>query len=133
MVDQTARRGDHDLRGALQGAELDADVLTAIDGNHVHMRHRYRKMLNGFGDLDCQFARRRKDEHGCFALFELQVRKQRQGKGRGLTRSRLSGAKEVFPRKENRDRFGLNRRWSLVSGVFDAFKNFGRKSQIAEF
>ena len=77
MVDEAARRGDDDVGLALEGAQLDGDVLTAVDGNHVDLGHLDGVLRDGFGHLDGKFARGRKDEDGGTAPGKVDARKER--------------------------------------------------------
>ena len=71
VVDEASGGRDDDVRLALEGAELDGDVLTAVDGDHVDVRHLGRVLRDGFGHLDGELARRREDEDGCLVSGEV--------------------------------------------------------------
>ena len=60
------------LDGSLEGSELYGDVLSAINRNHVYLRHLGGVLLDGFGHLDCEFAGRREHEHRGFVTVEIE-------------------------------------------------------------
>ncbi len=51
-------RADDDVRAALQALQLRRIALAAVDRQHVEAGHLRGVFLEGFGDLDGQFARR---------------------------------------------------------------------------
>ena len=63
MVDKAPRSRNDNVRGTLECAHLDGDVLPAVNRNHVHLRELDGVLLDSFCHLDGKFARRREHEH----------------------------------------------------------------------
>ena len=109
MVQRAARRGDDGVGAALQGADLAAVLLPAVDRRHEHARVAA-VVVERFAHLKAEFTRGREDEkHGVFGFgadhvaLEERERKRRRssGAGGGL-------AQHVGAGKERGDRGFLN-------------------------
>jgi hypothetical protein len=84
VVDHAARGADDDVHAAAQRRQLRAVALAAVDRQHVEVLHVGGVALEGFGDLDRQFARRRQHQRLRRGLFDVDARQDRQREGGGL-------------------------------------------------
>ena len=132
VVNQAAWSGDHDVCLALEGAELYGDVLSAVNRNHMHLRHFGGILLDGFGYLDRKFAGRREHEHRGFVTVKVEPRKQRKRECGGLAGTGLGRAEQVCSLQQGGNRLRLNGRGCLVVQCLDGFKNFVCKSEVFE-
>ena len=60
VIHHAARRADDDMHAAIEFAELHVIILTAVDGDDAQARHGRGITFERFGDLNRQFARRRR-------------------------------------------------------------------------
>ena len=132
MVDEATRSSDHDICLALEGSQLHGDVLTAVNRNHMHLRHLGGVLLNRFGYLDGEFAGRREHEHRGFVAIEVEPRKERKRECRGLSCTSLGGAEQVSALQKGGNCLCLNGGGRLVVQCLDGFKNFVCKSEVFE-
>ena len=132
VVDEAARGRYDNVRLALEGAELYGDVLTAVNRNHMHLRHLGSVLLNRFGHLDGELACRRKHEHRGLVTVKVKSRKQRERECGGLAGTGLGGAEQVCSLQQGGNRLRLNGGGRLVVQCLDGFKNFVCKSEVFE-
>ncbi len=132
VVNEAARGGDHDVRLAFEGAQLHCDILPAVDGNYVHLRHLGGILLDSFRYLDGEFACRREHEHRGLMAVEVEPGKQRERESGCLAGTGLRRAEQVCSLQQCRDRLRLDGGGSLVVHRLDGFENFVGKSQVFE-
>ena len=132
MVNQTARGGNNDACLALEGAQLDCNILTAIDRNNSHVRHLDGVLLDGIRNLDGEFACRREHEHGRFTSVEVDARKERERECCRLACTGLCCSEKICSLQKRRDGLSLNGRGRFVTGELDGFENFRRETEIVE-
>ncbi len=117
MVDDAAGRADHDLHAALERTELRRIALAAVDRQYVETGQVGGVFLEGFGNLDREFARRRQHQRLRLLLRRIDPRQDRQRECGGLAGAGLGLAEHVAAREQRRDRGGLDRRGRLVADV----------------
>jgi hypothetical protein len=105
------------MGAARQRAQLHHHALAAVDRQHVEAGHVVGVFLQGLGDLDRQFARRRQDQGLRHGALEVDLLQQRQGKGGGLAGAGLGLAEQVVAGQQHGDAGGLDRRRSFVADV----------------
>ena len=132
MVYQTARCGNDDACLALEGAQLDSDILTAIDRNNRHVLHLDSVLLDGIRNLDRKFACRREHEHGRFTSVEVDARKERERECGRLACTGLRCSEKICSLQKRRDGLSLNGRGRFVAGELDGFENFRRETEIVK-
>jgi hypothetical protein len=114
VVDHAARGADDDLHAAAQRRQLRAVALAAVDRQHVEVLHVGGVALEGFGDLDRQFARRRQHQRLHGAALDVDARQDRQREGGGLAGTGLRLPQHVAAFHQQRNGGGLDRRRRLV-------------------
>lgn len=109
VVQRAARRGDDGVGAALQGADLAAVLLPAVDRRHEHARVAA-VVVERFAHLKAEFTRGREDEkHGVFGFGADHVAlEERERKGGGLPGAGGGLAQHVGAGKERGDRGFLN-------------------------
>ena len=115
VVHDATRRADNDMHAARQGTQLDHHALPAIHRQDMEAGHVVRVFLEGFGNLDGQFARRRQHQHLGHLFGEIESRQQRQGESRRLAGAGLRLAQQVASSEKMRDAGRLDRRRSFVA------------------
>ncbi|CCK04991.1 hypothetical protein BN129_3793 [Cronobacter sakazakii 701] len=78
VIQQTARRTDHNLRTLAQCAQLHVITLAAIQGHDVYAMHMFREIGHGFSNLNRQFAGRSQNQNLRRAQSFINVVEQRQ-------------------------------------------------------
>ena len=119
MIDDPARGADHDMHAALQRLQLRVVALAAVDRQHVEAGNLVGVTLEGFGDLDREFAGGREHQHLRLALLQIQPRQQRQREGSGLAGAGLGLPEHVATGQQRRNGRGLDRRRGFVSDFED--------------
>ncbi|CCJ86707.1 hypothetical protein BN133_3084 [Cronobacter dublinensis 582] len=77
VIQQTARRTDHNLRALAQCAQLHVITLAAVQGHDVYAMHMFREIRHSFSNLNRQFAGRCQHEDLRRAQGFVNVVKQR--------------------------------------------------------
>ena len=111
MIERAARRGDHDMGAAFEGADLLMHRRAAVKGQH-RKADALRVLVDRFGDLHRELARRY--QHDAAGLIRTGTAfadplQHRQRKRRGLAGAGAGLAEEVAPLEQQRDRLALHR------------------------
>jgi hypothetical protein len=125
-------RADDDVGAARQRAQLHHHALAAVDRQDVEAGHVVGVLLQGFGDLDRQFARRRQDQGLRHGALEVDLLQQRQGEGGGLAGAGLGLAEQVVAGQQHGDAGRLDRRGRLVADVGERLEQWRGKPEGVE-
>ena len=134
MVDQAARRGDDDVRAAvdLQGLRLEGDAADEEgDGEIMQLAQR----LEGLAHLVGQFAGGLEDEgarHAGAGAALFQKGEHGQHEGGGLAGARLGEAHHVAALEGGGDGLGLDGRGRGVTRGGDRFEGSGAQPELGE-
>jgi len=108
MIHHPARRADDDVSSTGKCAKLYDHALTTIDRQYMKAGHVVSVFLEGFGDLNRQFAGRGEDQNlRCF-FGQIQFGQHGQGKSSRLSCSCLGFTQKVASCQDVRDAGGLN-------------------------
>jgi hypothetical protein len=132
VVHDPARRADHDVHAATQGAELDAVGLAPVDREHVHARHVGGVPLERLTHLEGQLAGRGEDQGLRLLLAQVEPREDRQGERRGLAGAGLGQADDVTAGEQGGDRLRLDRRGCLVADLLHGTEHARVEAQVRE-
>ena len=132
VVHHAARSADHDVSAALQAHQLRRVALPAIDRQHMESLDPGRILLEGFGHLDREFARRHEHDDLRRAAPDLDATQQRQRKGGGLAGAGLRLADHVLAGQQHGDGGGLDRRRRLVADLRQRLEDWSAETQVAE-
>ena len=118
MVGPAPRRRDDDLGAALEGVDLLADGLPAVQADEPHALVADGDLAHLVGDLHCQLARRRED-HGLH-LLALGVDALNDGntESHGLASAGRGLGDDVLPLQHRRDAPGLHGGGGGIALVF---------------
>ena len=126
VIEQPPRRGDEDVRAALQLAVLLVEGDAADQQCDVELVV-LAVFLEVLGDLGGEFARRLEDQGARHARARtplLQQGQHRQHEARRLARPGLGDAQDVAALERRRNGADLNRGGFGVAGVFDCQQDF---------
>jgi len=134
VVDRPARRGDDDVEPAPQAAQLLADRLAAVHGEHPRAEAPPVAM-DRLGHLHRQLARRHEDEGQGRPLLRPpepaggESLEDRQGERRRLAGPRRGLGEEVATGQQRRDRLDLDRRRLLVAETGERLEQGGLQAE----
>ena len=132
VIEHAAGRADDDFGAAAQRANLLIHRRAAVDRHDVQVRA-LRVLVERFGDLHRQLARRHEHERADLAAAGLgvtrQLVEQRQRERRGLAGAGRGLAEHVAAGQQDRNGFALNRRGFFVAERGDGANERCRQSE----
>ena len=109
MIEQTARGGDDNMRGMLQGISLGAKGLPAAEHQNLDVRQAARQAAQLAGDLIGQLAGRAQHQRLGLETRRIDMLQQTQPKCGRFSAAGFCLHAHIFPREDRRQGGGLNR------------------------
>ena len=109
MIEQTARGGDDNMRGMLQGISLGAKGLPAAEHQNLDVRQAARQAAQLAGDLIGQLAGRAQHQRLGLEARRIDMLQQTQPKCGRFSAAGFCLHAHIFPREDRRQGGGLNR------------------------
>ena len=134
MIQQPARRRDHDVHALLQLRDLGVDADAAIDDRGTK-RQVPPVAAHAVGDLRGQLTRGRQYEPADTPTIggtELEALQHRQRKARRLAGAGLGARQEIAAFENEGNRLLLDRGRRLVTLLVDRAQQFGREAKLVE-
>ena len=116
VIQNTARRTNHDLWSHSQGSELAVHRLATIN-RHDFQSGIFGKIVDAFGDLDGKLSGWGKNERLSVVVGSVKLLDQRKAKCRRFSGSRLSQPDEVSSCEQGRNCQSLNGSWHFESKI----------------
>ena len=136
VVEQPARRGDHDLRAAAQGVDLAVEADAAVDGGRADRGWRRRtRTLSSTWSASSRVGARisaRMRRWPAVARVACEALEHGQDERGGLAGAGLGAGQEVATGEDERDRLTLDGGGLGVALCRDGTEQLGRKPECSE-
>ena len=122
----------HDLRTALQGADLRDVGGAAVHGHHLDVARAAREVGDGVGRLQRELTGGGQHERLDGLEVRVDIGEEGQAERGGLARAGLGDADDVAPAQQHRDGGGLDVGRRREAEVLDGAQQVGRQAEAGE-